>query len=73
MSTPIKLEKRIEQLERNVSDFQRILKQEKMAWSTATMMVEMVNIWKRQISSIKKEIKAKEKKSQKEDSDERNA
>ena len=69
MATPIKLEKRIEQLERNVSDFQRILKQEKMAWSTTAMMVEMVDIWKRRISSIKKEIKAKEKKSRKEDSD----
>ena len=69
MAKPIKLEKRIEQLEQNVSDFQRILKQEKMAWSTTTMMVEMVDIWKRRISSIKKEIKTKEKKSQKEDSD----
>lgn len=66
-------EQRIEQLERNISDFQRILKQEKMAWSTTAMMVQLVDIWKRQISSIKKEIKAKEKKSRKEDSDERNA
>lgn len=44
-----------------------------MAWSTTAMMVQLVDIWKRQISSIKKEIKAKEKKSKKEDSDERNA
>lgn len=70
MATPIKLEKRIEQLERNVSDLQRILKQEKMAWSTTAMMVQLVDIWKRRISSIKKEIKAKEKKSRKEDPDE---
>lgn len=73
MAKPIKPEKRIEQLERNVSDFQRILKQEKMAWSTTAMMVEMVDIWKRRISSIKKEIKGKEKKSKKEVPDERNA
>ena len=73
MATPIKPEKRIEQLERNVSDLQRILKQEKMAWSTTTMMVEMVDTWKRRISSIKKEIKGKEKKSQKEVPDEHNA
>lgn len=66
-------EQRIEQIERNISDLQRILKQEKMAWSTTAMMVQLVDIWKRQISSIKKEIKTKEKKSRKEDSDEHNA
>lgn len=73
MAKPIKPEKRIEQLEQNVSDFQRILKQEILRWDLAALMTEKIEVWKTESKQIKKEIKSKEKKSRKEDSDERNA
>ena len=73
MEKPIKPEKRIEQLERNISDFQRILKTEVLRLDLTALMIEKIKVWKTESKQIKKEIKAKEKKSRKEDSDERNA
>lgn len=66
-------EQRIEQIERNISDFQRILKQEILSWELTALMTEKIEVWKTERKHIKKEIKVKEKKSRKEVSDERNA
>lgn len=66
-------EQRLEQIERNISDFQRIMKQEILRWDLAALMTEKIEVWKTERKHIKKEIKAKEKKAGKEDSDERNA
>lgn len=73
MEKPIKPEKRLEQIERNISDFQRIIKQEILRWDLTALMTEKIEVWKRESKQIKKEIKAKEKKSRKEDSDESDA
>lgn len=66
-------EQRLEQIERNISEFQRILKQEILRWELAALMTEKIKVWKTESKQIKKEIMAKEKKSRKEVSDERNA
>lgn len=73
MGKPIKPEKRIEQIERNISDFQKIIQQEVLRWDLVALMTEKIEAWKTESKQIKKKIKAKEKKSQKEVSDERNA
>ncbi len=61
-------EQRLDQIERNISEFQRILKQEILKLDLTALMTEKIEVWKTESKQIKKEIKAKEKKSQKEDS-----
>ena len=66
-------EQRLEQIERNISEFQRILKNEIVRWDLTALMTEEIEFWKTERKQIEKEIKTKEKKSQKEVPDERNA
>ena len=69
----ISTEQRLEQIERNISDFERILKQEDLNLDLACEMIESVKFWKKQRTRLKREIRAKEKKAGKEAGDERNA
>lgn len=69
MAKMIKPEQRLEQIERNISDFQRIMKQEILRLDLTALMTEKIEVWKTERKQIKKEIKTKEKKSRKADSD----
>lgn len=52
-------EKRKEQLERNIADFKRILKQEVLRWELTSSMLDAISVWKDELKEINKLLKKK--------------
>ena len=56
-----KPEKRKEQLERNIADFKRILKQEVLRWELTSSMLDTISVWKDELKEINKLLRKQEK------------